>query len=533
MSKKPKTGENLFFLRYQDAMENNLLIDIDKMKLTDNRLMIKRPSQHGAVEIEPIIGMKGYRSDDTEIYAEDCIARGVELLINIPAPELRELTNFNDQYATYVVELVGLTNGKYYEKRTEHQKTTIKLFEYGTRVLNAHDNNTVLAYPSPVEDGKLYINPKGSVIAIVGQSTVSRQNTLFDMGLGAGLYQNPTDKTLFDKYPHLVTEFTEIKPDVYEVTNKNYVLYRDNKLKLSDLTAERKYLVNQLKPLKEDEENTKKINAYQRRISEIDAEITDIEKSELTRDDEIRQANYEREKSDEAVFAVHANINAPMVYVAENPVRIFLHPNEIPKGVRVASHYVLRPNFLEEYLSYTLVKGENGEKNFKIDMPCQEFIRVINQNGGLFKELSLEEGFHIEAMVARENLSEVPPLLHNPNRERFAYFYECGKEDLENLPEALNIFPVTVFSLISHTEEGLPVWERMDLSPDEIMALEDPNVRVVVEINQPISDELVIQLTETGMLKEYYEYSRLGENEEIILYAETYTPEKTAEKALI
>ena len=299
MNNKLEAGETFFFFRYEDAKEHSLLTDIDSITLADERLKIKIPSKHGTVMIQPVIS-DGQFKDYKKI-------KNAELLINIPVNEVKEATNFEDDYAKYLVKCIYLKDGKYYEKSAHHEIKHLKLLEFGVPIDNSQ-TKTVMVYPSPVENGKLYINTGESIIRNLKGSLVDTQNRLFNTTLGAGFYELPHDESLPEKYSDWVAEFSEILPDVWQVTNKNYFLYSEDILK-------------------------QQTNEMKNRI----------------------------EKN-------------PIVFVAENPLIIYLNEKDIPENTEVTTYYALRRNFFENQLT--------------------EHLRVINQNAYGFKEITLDELFN-------------------------------------------------------------------------------------------------------------------------------------------
>ena len=261
------------FISINDAEK----IMFKEFTLLDDDLFIKKSGKNETVFIEPIISIGKFKKNDVDAFANRCLSKGQELLVEID-PIILEDTDF---IKIEILTFQKLDDGTYYKIENDFEPNTIKLLEIDCLKKISHKQDAfdvVVVLPSKVDSESLFLSKKTSVI-IIGDHFLKRRNELAELRLGCDLYIKPSDSTLFTEYPEYLVELEEYEKDVFKMINKkhfflNIFTEEETNYLPPETLKNYKRLIKKAQPVKLPKSGEVK---YMIRQGDLDFEISDYE----------------------------------------------------------------------------------------------------------------------------------------------------------------------------------------------------------------------------------------------------------------
>ena len=209
-----------YFIRYQNQLESPIILD--SLTLDSENLKRKVPQSGSSFSLNKVVHESSINNTDLEKYLNYLNTVGEELLIEIPSKE-KHLVPAED-----LLEFERLANGNYFNPVTFEPNVI--------RLLNVE---------APVKTGKLMLvkptNEGSGNLSIVisghhpdaGKDKSLTRSKLNTLGLGSDLYLLSDEE--IDEYQLWgITEFSEIKPGVYQMTKNDFILFEEEALLKED-----------------------------------------------------------------------------------------------------------------------------------------------------------------------------------------------------------------------------------------------------------------------------------------------------------
>ncbi|MDD2504660.1 MAG: hypothetical protein PHF21_00100 [Bacilli bacterium] len=210
------------YLSFTDAKK----VIFRDFSLLDKDLYIKSESERGTFQIMPIYSLGNFKKHDLEGYNTDLKSCGKELIIEINNNDIKKYDFTNVDILAYQ----KLENGTYYEVIENFEPRNIKLLELevlkNKKNLFKKDYNIVVLLPSSIDNEKLFLSERHSVITI-GDKLSERRKTLNRSRLGSDLYVKTNNEEIINNNQEYLVELEEEYKNIFQIKNKKYFFVKE------------------------------------------------------------------------------------------------------------------------------------------------------------------------------------------------------------------------------------------------------------------------------------------------------------------